>query len=195
MSKLAPSTAPTGPSGVFLMRKRALDAEIRSLIEPLAVELAALVRKAALLAVEEALEPARRASKRGELIPVPPRPRPASGPAKEPLSLDHYERLVLLHALAECKGDALAAADLLRIGKSSMYRKMRDHGIPRTRGRTVPPIRPDDSIPGPVSLKAYERHAVERALAEAGGSTLKAAKLLHVSKSSMYRMVEEHGLK
>ena len=46
------------------MRKQGLDAEIRSLIEPLADELTELVRRAALLAVEDALKPA----KRGELI-------------------------------------------------------------------------------------------------------------------------------
>ena len=40
-----------------------------------------------------------------------------------------YERKAILHALRESKGDKLAAARLLRIGKSTFYRKLKTHGL------------------------------------------------------------------
>lgn len=43
--------------------------------------------------------------------------------------LEAYERLALLHALRQTKGDKLAAARLLQVGKSTFYRKLKEHGI------------------------------------------------------------------
>ncbi|NOT29958.1 MAG: sigma 54-interacting transcriptional regulator [Planctomycetes bacterium] len=40
-----------------------------------------------------------------------------------------YERQALLHALREKQGDKMAAAKLLDVGKSTLYRKLREHGI------------------------------------------------------------------
>jgi transcriptional regulator of acetoin/glycerol metabolism len=50
-------------------------------------------------------------------------------PANEPVSLGLYERQALLRAIAECEGDKLAAAKKLKLGKSTMYRKLRRYGI------------------------------------------------------------------
>ena len=50
-----------------------------------------------------------------------------------PLSLDAYERCVLERALQECKGDAKRAANLLGLGRSTMYRKMAQHQLARSR--------------------------------------------------------------
>ena len=38
-------------------------------------------------------------------------------------------RRSLLRALKECGGDKLAAAKLLQIGKSTLYRKLNEHEI------------------------------------------------------------------
>jgi two-component system response regulator HydG len=43
--------------------------------------------------------------------------------------LDSYEKGALLHALRLAQGDKLAAAKLLRVGKSTLYRKLKQHGI------------------------------------------------------------------
>ena len=45
------------------------------------------------------------------------------------ISLDAYERLCLLRALEETGGDRLAAARLLEVGKSTLYRKLKRHEI------------------------------------------------------------------
>ena len=47
----------------------------------------------------------------------------------EPVSLDLYEKKALLRALHETGGDKLAAARLLGVGKSTLYRKLKRYGI------------------------------------------------------------------
>jgi transcriptional regulator of acetoin/glycerol metabolism len=46
-----------------------------------------------------------------------------------PTSLDAYERCVLERALEESGGDASAAARLLGIGRSTLYRKLAKHNL------------------------------------------------------------------
>jgi len=60
-----------------------------------------------------------------------PASRPAAvyTPAGLPVSLDAYERCALERALAECAGDASAAARILGIGRSTLYRKLAKYGI------------------------------------------------------------------
>ncbi|MAF67438.1 MAG: hypothetical protein CMJ84_17500 [Planctomycetes bacterium] len=43
----------------------------------------------------------------------------------DPISLDHYEMKVLMRALDAVGGDKLAAARLLKVGKSTLYRKLK----------------------------------------------------------------------
>ena len=47
----------------------------------------------------------------------------------EPVSLELYEMKALLRALDETGGDKLAAARLLKVGKSTLYRKLKRFGI------------------------------------------------------------------
>lgn len=47
----------------------------------------------------------------------------------EPVSLDSYEKKALQRAIEETGGDKLAAAKLLGVGKSTLYRKLKYHGI------------------------------------------------------------------
>jgi transcriptional regulator of acetoin/glycerol metabolism len=46
---------------------------------------------------------------------------------REPVSLERYELMALERALEESGGDILAASKLLKIGKSTMYRKLTAH--------------------------------------------------------------------
>ena len=48
---------------------------------------------------------------------------------EDPISLDLYEKKVLLRALDSTGGDKLAAARLLHVGKSTLYRKLKKFGI------------------------------------------------------------------
>ncbi|MBL8862481.1 MAG: sigma-54-dependent Fis family transcriptional regulator [Planctomycetes bacterium] len=62
-----------------------------------------------------------------------PAPKPLgagwSVPQNEPVSLELYEKLALLRAIAECAGNKLEAAHKLKLGKSTMYRKLKRYGI------------------------------------------------------------------
>ena len=54
---------------------------------------------------------------------------------------------------------------------------------------------PDVAAAGvPLSLEAYERRALERALAEAGGDVPRAARRLGLGRSTFYRKLAKHGL-
>jgi DNA-binding NtrC family response regulator len=72
----------------------------------------------------------------GHIVELRPRPfmsQPSGsrslGPDAEPLSLDNYEKRALLRAIEEAGGDKIAAAKLLGVGKSTLYRKLKYHGI------------------------------------------------------------------
>jgi transcriptional regulator of acetoin/glycerol metabolism len=46
----------------------------------------------------------------------------------------------------------------------------------------------------PLSLDAYERCAIERALREAGGDASQAARRLGIGRSTFYRKLSKHGI-
>lgn len=48
----------------------------------------------------------------------------------DPINLDHYEKKCLERALAATGGDKLAAARMLQVGKSTLYRKLKRYNIP-----------------------------------------------------------------
>lgn len=48
---------------------------------------------------------------------------------EDPISLEHYEMKALIRALDRCAGDKLKAARLLKVGKSTLYRKLKRFGI------------------------------------------------------------------
>jgi len=75
----------------------------------------------------------------------------AAGWEALPLSLEAYERTALSRALAAADGDARAAARLLGIGRSTLYRKLARHGLRPTRGRgaTATPASEPPSRVGP----------------------------------------------
>lgn len=58
--------------------------------------------------------------------------------SSNPLSLDDYEKAAVERAIAEAEGDVEKAAKILGVGKSTLYRKMKVHGIavPRKKKRS-----------------------------------------------------------
>jgi two-component system response regulator HydG len=79
-------------------------------------------------------------------------------------------------ALALAPGPRLRAADLRPLHR----------GAP---GRGAPP-----EAPLPLSLDAYERSALERALAESGADASAAARRLGIGRSTFYRKAARHGI-
>ena len=62
-------------------------------------------------------------------FPDPKQPAAEAKPPSEEISLEHFEKIALLRALEETEGDKLAAARLLKIGKSTLYRKLKRYDI------------------------------------------------------------------
>jgi two-component system response regulator HydG len=93
---------------------------------------------------------------------------------------------VIESAVALARGPWLRAADL-----------------PLGRNRRAPsaaPAPPREGVdPGlgglPLSLDAYERSALERALRESGGNATDAARRLGIGRSTFYRKLGKHGLR
>ncbi|MCA9001126.1 MAG: hypothetical protein KDB61_04320, partial [Planctomycetes bacterium] len=48
---------------------------------------------------------------------------------QDPIDFDHYERKAILRALDHCKNNRVACARMLRLGKSTLYRKLKRLGI------------------------------------------------------------------
>jgi DNA-binding NtrC family response regulator len=187
-----------------------LDARIELRVHSFTVDLVALIKRATLEAIRSAVDDLGGTGTPDtprEVVPEPPpyvvtparppnsRASPATSP--EPVSFLAYERMALQRALAESDGNLVAAAKLLRVGKSTMYRRTRAVGISSgAQGESVT-VAPDDPVLAagmPVSFEAYERAALVRALDECGGSKLAAARLLGVGKSTLYRMAGKHGV-
>ena len=134
----------------------------------------------------------RGATLRTSSLPRPSR-NPGLAPGAEPLSLRSYERMAVRRALAESEGRVPAAAGLLGIGQSTMYRRMGALGVQG--GDTRPaPEDPLQAAGEPLSFEAYEKAALTRALAEAHGHKVSAAKLLGIGKSTMFRKLARHGI-
>jgi DNA-binding NtrC family response regulator len=90
---------------------------------------------------------------------------------------------VIESALALARGPRLRASDL-PIGRS------------RSGSNAGSRVAAGEGSPGglPLSLEAYERSALERALREAGGNATEAARRLGIGRSTFYRKLGRHGL-
>ncbi len=49
--------------------------------------------------------------------------------SSDPISFEFYQKQAIVRALYACRGDRLKAARLLRVGKSTLYRRIREFGI------------------------------------------------------------------
>lgn len=63
------------------------------------------------------------------LVPAAARKRPWDLSDEDPISFEHYEMKALLRALHQAEGDKLKAAKILRVGKSTLYRKLKRFNI------------------------------------------------------------------
>jgi transcriptional regulator of acetoin/glycerol metabolism len=181
------------------MQRTPIDTRLRPLLESFASDLTDLITRAALDAVRRGLdEPAtpKRADRQLtlKLAEVELTPALRKRASSTPLSLDAYERMAIQRALAEGEGNALAAAKLLGISKSAIYRRMDALGISAAERGLATTDDPLVMAGEPLSVQAYEKAAIVRAMAESGADKLAAAKLLGVGKSTLYRLAKKHGL-
>jgi two-component system, NtrC family, response regulator HydG len=63
--------------------------------------------------------------------PVPPAPSPSAGssPSAAAITLEAAERLQIIRALEACKGNRSLAAQRLAIGRTTLYRKLKEYGL------------------------------------------------------------------
>lgn len=95
---------------------------------------------------------------------------------------------VIESALALARGPWLRAADL-PMGRS----RRAAPPIARQTATDVAGAAPPGALP--LSLDAYERSALERALLEARGNATEAAHKLGIGRSTFYRKLGKHGLR
>ncbi len=112
-------------------------------------ELENAIESAMALATSERLKASDFTARRGSRSAVA-----AALPVDLPISLDSYERRAIERALAACDGDAVGAARLLGIGRSTLYRKLAKHGL-SPRGSAL-------VEPGPVRLATDRASSVRR---------------------------------
>jgi len=161
-----------------------IEQQIRPIIESFALDMVALIRRAVNDEVARALE-----MTPGRATPIRTTP---------PCTLESYERMAILRALHEAGGNIDAAAETLRIGRSTIYRRMGVLGIPTPREGAPAQVDEGDPVAAagePVSLRAYERAALVRALAEGGGNAIRGSEVLGIGKSSIYRLLAKHGIR
>jgi DNA-binding NtrC family response regulator len=98
--------------------------------------------------------------------------------------------LRLLHSSARSVGTGVNAAPGVPFGIPAA-------ALPSTSSRPSPVPHPSswDLEETPISFEAYERKALIRALHETGNDKLKAAKLLKVGKSTLYRKLKRYGIR
>ena len=60
---------------------------------------------------------------------APGQPRPANLPARSIVPLQELERQAIQHALVHTRGDRTTAAQLLGIGRTTLYRKLKEYEI------------------------------------------------------------------
>ena len=116
--------------------------------------------------------------------------------ATAPLSFKAYERMAIERALAERGGNAIEAGRLLGLTRSSVYRRIKAHGIQTSAQGGHPEVSPHDPVARsgePASLDGYERAAIQRAI-DQGGDIVAAAKLLRAGRSTLYRRIEALGI-
>ena len=181
-----------------------LQAEIRSCVDSFAEDIVELINRSTLDAVQRAFGEA--ASSRGDstdnapalnwspTLALPRAPKPAVG---NTLSFAAYERMAIERALAECNGHVLEAAVRLGLTKSSIYRRIQVLGIRKpSKGGTfeISAHDPFASSGEPVSLDAYERAALLRAIEQSAGNVLAAGRLLKAGKSTLYRRMAALGI-
>ncbi len=71
--------------------------------------------------------------------------------------------------------------------------RLRAAALPLSR-RTLGPAAPPAADAPPLSLEAYERRALERALHECGNNATEAARRLGIGRSTLYRKLARHGI-
>jgi len=103
-----------------------------------------------------------------------------------------------LRALAESGGHVFAAGQLLGMTRSAIYRRIRFLGVRGSALGGTYAVAPDDPVAaggGALSLEAYERACVQRALDLEDRDVIAASERLGVGKSTLHRRLRALGLR
>jgi DNA-binding protein Fis len=116
------------------------------------------------------------------------------------LSWPTAEKAAIIHALEFSRGNKRHAARVLRIGKTSFYRKLAEYdleglcdelraefGFPRHNGHSPAP----KDRPPEFSIQQAEREAIARALQHSAGKVVPASRLLKLGKTTVRRKLRE----
>ncbi|MGN2392661.1 helix-turn-helix domain-containing protein [Pelomicrobium sp. G1] len=106
-----------GPEALDLLLKHDYPGNIRELQN--ALEWAVAVSPGPLLRPEDLPEPIRVGQ---PIQPVPSR-------TQAPRTLDEHEKQLITDTIARCQGNLGEAAKILNIGRTTLWRKMREYGI------------------------------------------------------------------
>jgi transcriptional regulator of acetoin/glycerol metabolism len=113
----------------------------------------------------------------------------------------------ILNALAELNGDKAEAARLLGIGKTTLYRKLKDYSVIGAvfNVTDLPPVCRNTQIgflyDGKVHVRnqivpmaELEKSSILNALAELNGDKAEAARLLGIGKTTLYRKLKDYSV-
>ena len=104
-----------------------------------------------------------------------------------PLTLAQLERQAIEAALSHTGFNLDEAARLLGMGRTTLFRRVKDYGFHRTK-----PLSPTVA---PIGLAELERAAIRAALARAAFNVAEAARLLGIDRTTLIRKVKAHDLR
>ncbi len=208
---------PHAASPVNSAPSNSLHADLQSCVDSFSVDLVDLIQRSTLDAVQRVLGELADRNGSGDATGNEPRFSPISArvPARSanapaatsatsesksaaPLTFKAYERMAIERALAESGGNVIEAGQRLKMTKSAIYRRIQALGIRKPSQGGTFEVSPNDPVAktgGPLSLEAYEKAAILRAIDECGGIVLAAAKLMKTGKSTLYRRMEVLGIR
>ena len=109
--------------------------------------------------------------------------------------LDEVERQAVLGTLAHTRGDLVAASYLLGVGRTTLYRKVKEYGVNLHEYHAGDPAAAAPGAPTPEPISEVEKRAILETLEHTKGDMVAAAYLLGIGRTTLYRKLREYGIK
>jgi len=119
--------------------------------------------------------------------------------------IENKEREIIAEALKSTQGNKVAAARLLGMARSVLYKKIKKYDLHQVgdHAGNVPysepshePLPHDASVPAPFknTVEEKEREMIVQALTATAGNKMAAAKRLHMPRSVLYEKIKKYGI-